>query len=425
MKAFLITALFLFSFWFTAECQVPVGETTYRCSFCGKWFKSYATGTSHLCAVHNYFCNNSAPVQTGPSPEELRKNRETKDLKEAADDANDKGLDCYKKRDWNCAIRYFIEALDYDPENDDASYNLKKARAETEKEAAEIRRVMTEYKAAEKVSSEDLKTKETIVNSVRNDSAHYKEQVQKLMDDVKMNVHLFKFKKKIHEGVVLGLFNTNEVNAITDKNKSVVSAFTDKSYKPGEYFATSNKLSAEELLRGIVDNSSLGEYTLNTEHGRKLIEQLEGTQFDRLIAHSNGATVSEALIRKGVISVNELNIIGGDRSLINYFGLNELITSGKVKRIVVWVNPGDIIPYGTTAGLLAPTMAGHYTKTAQDYLLAKFSGESKGGDAGVEYRYLKGTQYKGQDLKFGKDVFDAHGLEVYQYNMKQYFNTHK
>jgi hypothetical protein len=70
-------------------------------------------------------------------------------------------------------------------------------------------------------------------------------------------------------------------------------------------------------------------------------------------------------------------------------------------------------------------MAGHYLKTAEDYLVAKFTGETKGGDAGVEYRFLKGPQYKGQDLKFGKDVFDAHGLEVYEYNMKQYFNIHK
>lgn len=145
MKAFLITALFLFSFWFTVECQVPVGETTYRCSFCGKWFKSYASGTSHLCSVHNYSCNSGTPVQTGPSPEELRKNREAKDLKEASEDANDKGIDCYKRKDWNCAIKYFSEALDYDEENGDANDNLKKAYEEARKEKeAMIKKAMIE-----------------------------------------------------------------------------------------------------------------------------------------------------------------------------------------------------------------------------------------------------------------------------------------
>lgn len=424
MKKILNTAALLCCCWFTAECQ---SGSYWMCNFGDHGrFKTIDALRAHVCAVHNYNCPSVTPVQTAPSPEELRRRREAKDLKEASEDANDKGVDCYERKDWKCAIRYFKEALDYDPENDDASYNLKKARAEADKEAAAIRTVVIQDKPVEKPRQEKNQTQETFFNSIHNDSAHYKNQLQKLMNDVsKIKVPMPKLKRKIHEGIILGLYNTNEVNAITDKNKSVLSAFTDKSYKPGEYFATSDKLSAKELLRGVVDNGSLGEYTLNSEYGKKLIEQLEGTQFNRLIAHSNGATVTEALIRKGVISVNELNIIGGDRSLINYFSLNELITSGKVKRIVVWVNPGDIIPYGTTAGLLAPTMAGHYTKTAQDYLLAKISGESKGGDAGVEYRYLKGPQYKGQDLKFGKDVFDAHGLEVYQYNMKQYFNTHK
>ena len=426
MKSLIVTTIFLVSFWVTGKSQSPAGPTTYRCSFCGKWFTSYSVGTAHLCSVHNYSCSYSSNVPAGPSPEEIRKTRETKDLKEAAEDANDKGLECYKKRNWNCAIRYFKEALAYDSDNEDAAYNLKKAINETEKESAEIKRVMIEHKAVEKVETEDPKIKETILSIVRNDSVNYHKQLQKLMSEVdKIKVPSPNTGKKIHEGIMLGLFNTNEVNALTDKSKNVKSAFTDKEYKPGEYFATSDKLSAKELLRGVVDNSSLGEYTLNTEHGKKLIEQLQGTQFDRLIAHSNGATVSEALIRKGVITVNELNIVGGDRSLINKYALNELITSGKVKRIIVWVNPGDIIPKGTTAGLLAPTMAGHYLKTAEDYFLAKITGNSKGGDAGVEYRVLKGPQYKGQDYKFGKDVFDAHGLDVYQYNMKQYFNTHK
>ena len=158
-----------------------------------------------------------------------------------------------------------------------------------------------------------------------------------------------------------------------------------------------------------------------------MIEKLGGTNFDRLIAHSNGATVTEALIRKGTITVSELNIIGGDRSLINVIGLNELIASGKVKRVVVWINPGDIIPYGTSAGLMSP-LAGvrdQYIKTAADYFAEKLTGEAKGGDAKVEYRFLKGTQYHGQNLSFGKDIFDAHGLEVYCYNMQKYFETHQ
>lgn len=40
----------------------------------------------------------------------------------------------------------------------------------------------------------------------------------------------------------------------------------------------------------------------------------------------------------------------------------------------------------------------------------------------MEYRRLEGNNYKeGQELKAGKDVFDAHGLGVYMRNIKTYF----
>ncbi len=159
MKAFLNTAVLLIYFCFSAECQVPVGSPTWRCSFCGKWFTSYAVGTTHLCAVHNYQCNSGTPVQTGPSPEELRKNREAKDLREASEDANDKGIDCYRKKDWNCAIKYFSEALDYDQENGDANDNLRKAYEEARKEKEEmIKKAMVEVPVI-KVNSFDEKYK--------------------------------------------------------------------------------------------------------------------------------------------------------------------------------------------------------------------------------------------------------------------------
>ena len=64
----------------------------------------------------------------------------------------------------------------------------------------------------------------------------------------------------------------------------------------------------------------------------------------RLTAHSNGATIAEALVRQGVITVDELNIVGGDRSLANVSELQDLLDSGKVKRVRVWINPGDPVP---------------------------------------------------------------------------------
>lgn len=416
----LLTALLLFCLSPKAICQYSL----YRCSFCHKGFNTSAPGLAHLCAVHNWGCTYAAPVQTGPSPEELKRMREEKDSKEAAEYANDKGIECYKKRDWNCAIKYFREALDYDPDNSDADYNLKKANQEYTKERDEAIRKMLVQESAEKIKNEEInkaRISENFLQAVKKDIISYSLQLNKLITGIKDPPH--KMTRRIHEGIMLGLFNTDEKNAITDTSKHVVSSYTGKKYKPSEIFATSDLISAKELARGLMDNSYLGEYTLNTAFGKKLIERIKGTQFDRLIAHSNGATVSEALIRKGIIKVDELNIIGGDRSVINYFGLNELIVTGKVKRIVVWINPGDIIPIGSSAGLMSP-MAGardQYISAASSYFSTILTGNNEGGDSKVEYRYLKGSQYKGQELKFGKDVFDAHGFEIYQQNMQQFF----
>ena len=430
-KVFLMKFLTLFVVAISICLEGHTQNITYFCSFCHKGpYNTYEAARQHTCANHNWGCPAAAVVPTGPTPEELKKMREEKDLKEASEDANDKGIECYKKRDWACAIKFFMEALDYDQQNGDAEYNLKKAKEEAYKEEeARIRTMIIEQNVVkppklQQPGDEDIRN--GFLRAISNDSFNYNRQLQKLMNDVsKIKVPPPKLPRKIHEGVILGLFNTDEKNAITDTSKHVVSSFTGKGYKKDEFFATSDQLSAKELLRGVIDNSYLGEYTLNTDHGKKLVERLQGTQFDRLIAHSNGATVSEALIRKGVITVNELNIVGGDRSLINNVGLQELITTGKVKRIVVWINPGDVIPYGSSAGLMSP-LAGardQYIGAAASYFSTMLSGQNKGGDSKVEYRFLKGPQYEGQELKFGKDVFDAHGLEVYQRNMQKYFEV--
>ena len=430
MKLLASILLFLFS-WHTGSSQ----SVSYFCSFCHKGpFSSYEAARQHTCANHNWGCAAAAYVRTGPSPEELRKQKDEKELKEASEYDIGKGMDCYNAKDWACAIRYFTEALDYDPDSDDAAYNLRKAKEELSKEEeARIRKMIIETPVVEtpvvqtpKIRKpSETEIRDNLMQTIKKDSLGYNRQLQKLMNDVsKIKVPSPNGSRKIHEGVILGLFNTDEINAITDTSKHVVS-FTGKKYKPDEFFATSDLLSAKELLRGVIDNSYLGEYTLNTEHGKKLVERLQGTQFDRLIAHSNGATVSEALIRKGVITVNELNIVGGDRSLINNISLKELIATGKVKRIVVWINPGDVIPYGSSAGLFSP-LAGardQYIEAAASYFATKLTGQNKGGDSKVIYRFLKGPQYEGQDFKFGKDVFDAHGLEVYQRNMQQYFKS--
>jgi tetratricopeptide (TPR) repeat protein len=69
----------------------------------------------------------SAPA--GPTAEELRAAHEAKDSREAADDANDKGVDAYKAGDWDKAIALFKEGLEYEPDDPDLKTNLERAEA--------------------------------------------------------------------------------------------------------------------------------------------------------------------------------------------------------------------------------------------------------------------------------------------------------
>jgi tetratricopeptide (TPR) repeat protein len=421
------------------------------CIRCQKKISSPAEAKSHQCTPTGTSSGSIIPTKT---PEQIQREKEAarreqqrREIREEAENENDLGADCYYKGDWDCAERYFKKAVALDPDFEDAQINLQKVqkilKERNDKIAAEERRRQEEVqrrksederiqREKDQNEREELKRRidsleaalqtNRIIDVVEKDRERYRGQLQKLMNDVgKIKVPPPPVPRRIHEGVLLGLFNTDAVNAITDLKKQVRSPYTGKEYKPDEFFATSDNLSAKELLRGVIDNSYMGDYTLNTQHGKELVKKLYGTQFDRLIAHSNGATVAEALIRGGVIKVDELNIAGGDRSLINYFGLNELISSGKVKRVVVWLNPGDLIPYGSSAGLLSPLPGAkdQYFRAAKDYILSRLPGGARGADAKVEYRFLTGFD-DGQTV-VGGDVFHAHGLEVYTSNMSKYF----
>ncbi len=80
----------------------------------------------------------AAPV--GPSAEELARRREEKDIKEATDDAEDRGEALYNKGEWADAVKAFQEALDYDPDNDLASANLRKAQDKLQQAEAALQK---------------------------------------------------------------------------------------------------------------------------------------------------------------------------------------------------------------------------------------------------------------------------------------------
>lgn len=226
-----------------------------------------------------------------PMPDQTYYNEQfTNYMIAAARDENSKGIEYYNKKKWEKAISQFRKASKMNTNNQIYKRNLQNA-LDAKAYEDNIEKQKKEYEKNDKI----------FVKSLNNDIKKYNSQLSGLRKTLKSYVPPLeeRFPKKIHEGVMLGLFNTQDSNAV----KNLKSPFTGKTYKSDEYFATSDNLSCKELLRGVVDNGTLGKYTLNSEHGKQLIKKLEGTHFDRLVAHSNGATVAEALIRENVIEV--------------------------------------------------------------------------------------------------------------------------
>ena len=259
-----------------------------------------------------------------------------------------------------------------------------------------------------------------ITKLVSGDQERYRQQLQQLMVEADhIQVPPPPVPRQIHEGILLGLFDPQ--GGAAEKYAGALSPFTGKLYGADSVFATTDAKDASEAMRGLLDNHYLGAYTLNTPYGKELIRRLQGTHFDRLVAHSNGATIAEALVRRGVIQVDELNVVGGDRSMVNQPGLQELIASGNVKRVVVWINPGDVVPAGSSAALLSPFgPAGSLpVATTAQYFAELLTGNNQGGDTRVEYRFLAGKDYKGQAMRL--DNFDAHSLrDAYLPNIRDW-----
>ncbi len=145
---------------------------------------------------------------------------------------------------------------------------------------------------------------------------------------------------------------------------------------------------AEEVARVAGDHFTDGQVSLNTPQGKAMVEALSGKEIDRLIVHSNGAPIAEALIQdeRNLIKVNELNIVGGDRSLLNGHTYQKLLDSGKVKRVVVWLNVNDPIML-TALDQLKPA---ERTNNAMEHIARKITGDLAGGDSRVQYHFMVG-----------------------------------
>jgi tetratricopeptide (TPR) repeat protein len=321
-----------------------------------------------------------------------------------AHDENEKGIAAYNKGDWSKAAAHFNKAQKLNPELSVYAQNYKNAKEQADREEAK-KREEQRFKTIDK----------TFLSNYNKDIKSYSSQLKSLRKTIASYVPpLGTPTRTVKEGLILGLFNVQSDYAFKNIESPTGHKFTE-----GEYYATSDNKTMLELVRGVVDNYTLGKYTLNSDWGKQLVSSLAGTHFERLYAHSNGATISEALIREGTITVDELHIMGGDRSYMNFQAYEDLVKSGKINKIVIWYNPGDIIPKGSSVKLLHPEKE---FNTEYQKIFNAVSNHKliDSNDGKIQYRKLEGKQYKGQNYQFNENFFEAHNLDTYFYNIRQY-----
>ncbi|WP_304893423.1 hypothetical protein [Candidatus Deferrimicrobium sp.] len=219
--------------------------------------------------------------------------------------------------------------------------------------------------------------------------------------------------RKVHEVVVLGFGTDN--NDADRMMKDGVSPFSNgKSYASMNEAAVRARAEGKEGVGGAVvvsfgtpkgeengggnkvtdfkrvvgDHFFDGATSLDTPQARDALAKISGKECDRLVAHSNGATVAEALIREDRVRVNELNIVGGDMSMVKRGDYQDLVDSGKVKRVVVWVNLNDPVVWTTS---VSPSKLGSTGNDVAESLARKIVGVPT---AGVEYRFMWGADYR-------------------------------
>jgi len=381
--------------------------------------------TNPNCPV--YKSNNQGSGETYPSydsgprvldpesPEAKEKMREL--YQQHSVDVNNQGVKQYNKGNYKAAAALFRKALRYYPNYGDYLQNLKNA----EKMLARENAIKNRVKQQQQATQHSLDEMKAFSNSVNETKASYQKVQNKLHKqlggyDVPPPTGS---RKIIKEGVILGMSNTKDENSIVKHDMN--SPFSENKVP---FWATTDNAGKSDIFRVALDNLFTGKFTtLATDVGQELVKELDNTYFEVLMAHSNGATVTEALLRDDVIRAKELHIMGGDRSLFNHDGYVDLIATGKVEKVVVWLNPADAVPYGSS--LVSLVTDGFHDLDLQagnfQAYFERIENEQK-YSKNIEYRWLSGPEFssRGQSMEKNFFEFDPHDLEVYWINIRRY-----
>lgn len=217
----------------------------------------------------------------------------------------------------------------------------------------------------------------------------------------KINTKKQKTKTSFNEGVVLSMYAEQEAGTLEDSLKS---PFTGVTYKEMNANRQKNMTDSGVVIVSFVmpkqqndpleaasrrdDHVPSEVFSLAGPNAKTELTKLKDKNFNRLIAHSNGATVVECLLNDSLIEVKELNIIGGEKSLLNGQALQQLLDNGTVKRIVIWIKLDD------PAIWITNLTDDNITERTQNFITFKTRFDKTGtqtGSSKVEYKWILGS----------------------------------
>jgi len=186
------------------------------------------------------------------------------------------------------------------------------------------------------------------------------EKAKLVQDKIKIQQELTKIntKQKIktpfNEGVILSMYTAQDVTqALKDSLKSPFTGVRYKETQAKEALDSTGVVIVSFVMpkpdnnpldvasKALSHSISPESFSLDSPEAIAELNKLKDKKFNRLIAHSNGANVAECLLKDSLIEVKELNIIGGDKSLLNGDALQHLLDTKKVKHITVWIKLDD------------------------------------------------------------------------------------
>lgn len=218
----------------------------------------------------------------------------------------------------------------------------------------------------------------------------------------KINIKKQKSKTSFNEGVVLSMYAEQEAEIALEN--SLTSPFTGVTYKEMIANRQKNMTDSGVVIVSFVmpkqqndpmELASRGDshvpsevFSLAGPNAKMELNKLKDKNFNRLIAHSNGATVVECLLNDSLIEVKELNIIGGEKSLLNGQALQQLLDNGTVKRIVLWIKLDD------PAIWITNLTDNNITERTQNFITFKTRFDKTGTpteSSKVEYKWILGS----------------------------------